>query len=114
MSRTLKRVPTSFDWPLNQTWTGYVNPYHQLAGECPDCDHGCDRVGGRSDANAALFSAQWYGNAPFDPVAYGAAPMAIDDPAMHVRPANRRSRARLLMTTAEQACRAREPPARRR
>ena len=82
MSRTLKRVPTSFDWPLNRTWTGYVNPYHQLAGECPDCDHGCDRIGGRPDANAALFSDQWYGNAPFDPVAYGAAPLAIDDPAI--------------------------------
>lgn len=72
----------SFDWPLRELWGGYVNPYFQLAGKCPDCEHGYDRAGGRPDANAALFSAQWYGNAPFDPVAYGATPVSPDDPAI--------------------------------
>ena len=41
---------------------------------------GRDRVGGRHNANAALFYDQWYGNAPFDPVAYGAEPLPIDHP----------------------------------
>jgi len=82
MSRTLKRVPLSFDWPLGQLWGGYVNPYYALAVECSDCDHGYDHAGGRPDANAALFHAQWYGNAPFDPVAYGAEPLSIDHPAI--------------------------------
>lgn len=80
MSRTLKRVPLAFDWPLKQIWTGYVNPYYRLAGTCPDCDHGYDRARGRVDANAALFSDQWYGNAPFDPVTYGAEPLSPDSP----------------------------------
>ena len=65
-----------FSWPLDQVWGGYLNPYYQQAGDCPDCESGYDRAGGRSDANAALFSAQWYGNAPFDPAAYGAEPLS--------------------------------------
>jgi hypothetical protein len=82
VSRTLKRVPKTFSWPLKQTWGGYVNPYYALAGECPDCEHGYDRAGGRPDANAALFTNQWYGTAPFDPVAYGAVPISTGDPAI--------------------------------
>lgn len=27
MGREIKRVPANFDWPLNQTWKGYLNPY---------------------------------------------------------------------------------------
>lgn len=76
MSRHLKRVPMNFAWPLKQVWGGYINPYYDQAGECPDCENGHDRAGGRPAANAALFSAQWYGHAPFDPAAYGAAPLS--------------------------------------
>ncbi len=82
MSRNLKRVPMSFDWPLKKVWGGYVNPYYALSTECPDCNNGYDRAGGRPDANAALFYAQWYGHAPFDPVAYGAEPLSPNDPAI--------------------------------
>jgi hypothetical protein len=82
VSRTLKRVPMSFDWPLGQVWGGFVNPYYKLAGECPDCEHGHDRARGRPEANAALFYNQWYGDAPFDPKAYGAEPLSIDHPAV--------------------------------
>jgi hypothetical protein len=82
MSRNLKRVPMGFDWPLKKTWGGYVNPYYDLATSCPDCAHGYDRARGRPDANAALFSEQWYGHAPFDPIAYGAIPLSPDDPAI--------------------------------
>lgn len=82
MSRKLKRVPLSFNWPLHKVWGGYLNPYASQAGTCPDCEHGYDRQGGRPEANAALFSAQWYGNAPFDPKAYGAEPITPEDPAI--------------------------------
>ena len=82
MSRNLKRVPLGFDWPLKKTWGGYLNPYWKLSAKCPDCDVGHDRVGGRPEANAALFYAQWYGHAPFDPIAYGAEPLSPDSPAI--------------------------------
>lgn len=82
MSRNLKRVPLTFNWPLHEVWGGFVNPYYKLAGNCPDCENGYDRAGGRPDANAALFHAQWYANAPFDPVAYGAEPLSPFAPAI--------------------------------
>lgn len=80
MSRNLKRVPLDFTWPLKKTWGGYLNPYCDLATECPDCNLGHDRAGGRPDANAALFYEQWYGYAPFDPITYGAVPLSPASP----------------------------------
>lgn len=106
MSRTLKRVPQNFSWPIHELWTGYVNPYYKLAGVCPDCNHGRDRVGGRPDANAALFYDQWYGNVPFDPAAYGADLLSIDNPA--IRELAERNVARapdFYMTAAEKKAR---------
>jgi hypothetical protein len=82
VSKQLKRVPLNFSWPLKQVWGGYLNTYEELSAECPYCKHGYDRVGGRANANAALFYDQWYGNAPFDPVIYGAVPILSDDPAI--------------------------------
>jgi hypothetical protein len=82
VSRQLKRVPLNFSWPLHQVWGGYLNPYTELSAKCPYCKNGYDRTGGHPGANAALFFDQWYGNAPFDPVVYGAAPIAPDDPAI--------------------------------
>lgn len=35
MGRTLKRVPLDFDWKLNETWQGYINPYYK---PCQHCD----------------------------------------------------------------------------
>ena len=37
MSRTLKRVSIDFDWPLHETWEGYVNPYFR---PCPEAERG--------------------------------------------------------------------------
>lgn len=82
MSRQLKRVSLDFSWPLKQVWGGYLNPYAGLSVKCPCCRHGYDRTGGRSNANAALFYDQWYGNAPFDPTAYGAEPISPSDSAI--------------------------------
>lgn len=36
MGREIKRVPLNFDWPLNQPWRGFVNPYS--AQKCRTCD----------------------------------------------------------------------------
>lgn len=40
MGRTLKRVPLDFDWSLDTTWQGYINPHYK---PCPDvaCQYGC-------------------------------------------------------------------------
>lgn len=45
--------------------------------ECPSCP---DSRGLSPEAFA--FDAQWYGKAPFDAAAYGAIPLALDDPAL--------------------------------
>ena len=97
-----------FAWSLHEIWGGYVNPYFDLAGRCPDCVNGYDRAGGRPDANAALFSAQWYGNAPFDPFAYGAAslPLSTDHPAFHLAACNILHAPDFYMTRAEKVARA--------
>jgi hypothetical protein len=76
MGRTLKRVPLDFSWPLNKVWGGYINPYYRQAIGCPDCE------GSGSAPTAKLFSDQWYGKAPFDPVEYGAKPLTVDHPAI--------------------------------
>jgi len=36
MGREIKRVPLDFNWPLDQTWAGYVNPYRGV--KCDSCD----------------------------------------------------------------------------
>lgn len=107
MSRTLKRVPLNFSWPRGQIWGGYKNPYHQLSGKCPGCEHGYDRIRGRPDANAALFKDQWYGNAPFDPFAYGAesAPLTREHPAFQLAARNIKSAPDFYMADADKIAR---------
>lgn len=36
--RTVKRVPFDFDWPLKETWKGYINPHHK---PCPEAEKTC-------------------------------------------------------------------------
>jgi hypothetical protein len=35
VGREIKRVPANFDWPLGQTWKGYLNPYRAFP--CKTC-----------------------------------------------------------------------------
>lgn len=35
MGRELRRVPLDFDWPMNQRWSGFVNPHYA---KCQRCD----------------------------------------------------------------------------
>lgn len=72
MSRQLRRVPLDFSWPMDKVWEGYLNPHR--AAKCRPCQ------GKGLSPGATLFSAQWYGNAPFDAEAYGAKPLTIDHP----------------------------------
>jgi hypothetical protein len=74
MSRTLKRVPLDFAWPLKKVWHGYLNPYSGFQIECVSC-----KSSGYS-SQAKLFSDQWYGDAPFDPVSYDAIPLQRNHP----------------------------------
>lgn len=76
MGRTLKRVPLDFDWPLNTTWGGYLNPFCAQSISCPACD------GSGYAPDAKRMKDEWYGDAPFDPVAYGAEPLTVDHPAI--------------------------------
>lgn len=38
MGRQVKRVPLDFDWPVGETWGGYLDPYRQFSKTCPTCD----------------------------------------------------------------------------
>lgn len=40
MGRELKRVPLTFSWPINEIWTGYLNPWYEKPHRdpCPHCD----------------------------------------------------------------------------
>lgn len=55
-------------------WHGFLNPFYDQCKPCPSCKNGYS-------AAASLYSDQWYGNAPFDPVEYGAKPISMDDEA---------------------------------
>ncbi len=74
MGRELRRVPLDFNWPLKKVWGGYLNPFTKQSTECPDCS------GTGSSPDAKRMSDEWYGNAPFDPIAYGANPLTVDHP----------------------------------
>lgn len=40
MATDIKRVPLDWDWPVGQTWVGYINPYHGV--RCRTCEgSGC-------------------------------------------------------------------------
>lgn len=36
MGREIKRVALDFDWPLNKTWKGFLNPHYD--GHCSNCE----------------------------------------------------------------------------
>lgn len=38
MGREVKRVETGFNYPLNKTWEGYLNPHYQFSKNCSFCD----------------------------------------------------------------------------
>lgn len=61
MGREIKRVPLNFDWPLNEVWKGFLNPYWEHRRECATCG------GSGSGPDTKRLSDQWYGYAHFEP-----------------------------------------------
>lgn len=54
MGREIKRVEAGFDWPLDQTWKGYLNPYQPVP--CPQCKNGYGSDGLTAEARAVADS----------------------------------------------------------
>lgn len=52
MGRLLKRVPVDFQYPINQAWKGYINPYNAIT-----CK-GCGGTGLNEETNK--LSDEWY------------------------------------------------------
>lgn len=52
MSRSVKRVPLDFSWPLHKTWEGYRNPYYL---PCPTCRDSCGWTDDRLRLNDIVF-----------------------------------------------------------
>ena len=75
MGRELKRVALDFNWPIDTTWHGYINPHH-VAAKCAHCD------GTGSSPAAKRLSDQWYGYTSFKPEDRGSAPYAPTYPAI--------------------------------
>ena len=83
MGREIKRIMMDFDWPLNKTWGGYLNPFYKQSINCPQCD------GYGRSPEAKRLSDQWYGNAPFQPSDRGSKPWTpIDAPVRAVAERN--------------------------
>jgi len=79
MGRELKRVAMDFDWPMNKTYEGFLNPFYQFCKNCPFCQ------GSGESAASKRFSDQWYGKDeknPFRPEDNGSTPLTIDHPAV--------------------------------
>lgn len=74
MSREVRRVPLDFDFPLGQTWTGYLMPDELRLPGCPDCE-----ATGFSP-EARRLSDRWYGKAPFRPEDRGSTPLTPETP----------------------------------
>lgn len=68
MSREVRRVPLTFDWPLNKTWQGYLLPERLRLPDCTDCPGD-----GRSPRARELHN-QYWGYAPFHPRDNGSLP----------------------------------------
>ena len=75
MGREVKRVPLTFDWPLNKTWDGYLSPDKFDEVKCPDCR------GGYSPRAEYLYDL-WYGKVPFDPESTGSTRLRHDAPSV--------------------------------
>lgn len=74
LSRELKRVPLDFDFPVDDTWTGYLLPSDLHERGCNDCD------GTGYSPEARRLKDRWYGQIPFDPSETGSERLTPDTP----------------------------------
>ena len=75
MGREIKRVPLDWDFPVGETWTGYLMPAELNLPHCPDCKNGYSPF-------AQYLHDLWYGYVPFDPRSTGSTPLRADTPAV--------------------------------
>lgn len=74
MGREIKRVVSGFDWPLGETWKGFINPFYEFS-------HSCEKCGGTgSSPEYQGLVDTWYGNAPFRPADRGSIPFTAEHP----------------------------------
>lgn len=78
MGREVRRVPVTFDWPLNKIWPGFLSPDKFDETPCPDCKLGYS-------PRAENLYDLWYGKIPFDPASTGSTPWTADIPAISAR-----------------------------
>lgn len=71
MGREVRRVPLTFDWPLNKVWEGFLSPDRFDETPCPDCENGYS-------PHARNLYDLWYGKIPFDPATTGSEPWRHD------------------------------------
>lgn len=73
MGRKVRRVPLDFDWPLNERWAGFVNPFYSAV-ECGACK------GSGYSPEAMRLKDRWYGYIRCNPSDYGSTPFSPDHP----------------------------------
>jgi hypothetical protein len=78
MGREIRRVPLTFNWPLNKVWEGFLSPDSLDGEKCPDCEDGYS-------PQAKNLHDLWYGHIPFDPTSTGSTPWRADTPAIRAR-----------------------------
>jgi len=77
MSREVRRVPLDFDFPIDETWPGFLTPDQLKEEPCGDCGET-----GYSPYARHLHD-RWYGKVPFDPAETGSTPFTPETPAVH-------------------------------
>ena len=79
MSREVRRVPLTFDWPLDKVWEGYVTPKRFDEDDCPDCSGGWSE---RAEELKNLWYGQSLAGVPmgFDPASKGSTPFLPEHP----------------------------------
>ena len=77
MGRELYRVPLNFNWPVDTTWEGYLNPHYK--GNCIPC---AECAGTGESPASRMLKENWYGNAPFQPEDNGSTPFSPSEPAI--------------------------------
>lgn len=38
MGREIRKIAADFEWPLNKTWEGFLNPHYEYNKQCPFCE----------------------------------------------------------------------------
>jgi hypothetical protein len=81
MTVVIKRVDFAFNWPEDEIWPGYQNPYKRSRQDCSFCE------GTGSSPVARRLNNLWYGYEPFRPEDRGSVPFLPSEPHVIARAA---------------------------